>query len=283
MGIYHFGNSFTFMDIGRSNSPIGGANELNPQVDTHIWSVEQDGDHQGGATHIMEGGGVTEPLDVVESLDPGFRYLDAAMKMYWSDIRIPTKDSYRFMRTKVAGASKSLQVWRDDMKHARVQLPVMSISRLEIEYFPDKFSPAYIPMRTIPANRAMTRARNVFRPVPYNLYYTLTIWSEHKRDAEYALKQVLMRFNPLAEFIANDEHVYGSVTNHLRGSADVSEKEATAEQKAKIRYEITLKAEAWLSLPETTVPTILGTVQVDQENIIEEEAIIRTLGQRLWR
>ena len=280
--IYKFGNQFTFMDIGRSNAPVAGAKELNPIIDTHAWGVEQSSHHEG-LSNILEGDQATEPIHVEENLDPGFRYLDEAMKNYWSDIRIPTKDSYRFMRTKIAGASKSLQIWRDDLKHARVYLPVMSISRESHEYFPEKFSPPYIPMRKTAVNRDMSRSKNIFRPVPYNVDYTLTIWAEHKRDAEHAMNQILVRFNPLAEFITSDGHISGTITNHLRGSSDNSEKEATAEQKAKLRYEITIRSEAWLSLPEKVVPTILGTVDISQENILSEDAVIYTLGQRLRR
>lgn len=271
MAIYTFGNSYTFMDVGRDINPIMGANTLNAIVPNSDWAISQLSDIEGGNTRIVEPVKNVEPLDVTETLDPGFHYLDDAMKMYWSDVRIPTKDSYRFMRTKVAGASSSLQIWVDDLRHARVQLPVMSISREDYEYNPEKFSPPYISMREKYLNRGMTRIKNIYRPAPYNVSYKLTIWAEHKRDAEFALKQILIRFNPLAEFVANDDHIHGTITNHLKSSSDVSEKEATAEQKAKVRYEVNIMSEAWLSLPETSVPSILGVVRSVDENLVSND------------
>lgn len=261
MSIYNFGNSFSFVDTHRSNNPVLGANELNPIIETHPWAIAQNSDVED-KFHV-EGNEQSESSDVADFLSPGFRYLDEAMKMFWSDIRIPTKDSYRFMRTKIAGASKSLQIWRDDLQHARVKLPVMSISRTDHEFYPDKFSPPYLPLQTVPLNRSMTKIRNLYRPVPYNVTYTLVVWAEHKRDAEYAMFQIMPRFNPLAEFVAHDGRIHGTVTNHLLGVSDVSDKEAVAEQKAKVRYDVRVKSEAWLSLPEKVVPTILGTVKVD--------------------
>jgi hypothetical protein len=193
---------------------------------------------------------------VEDFLIPGFRYLDEAMKLYWSDLRIPTRDNYRFMRTRIAGGDRTLQIWRDDLKHGRVQLPVMSINRSTHEYNAEKYSPAYHPMMTRFVDSSMTRVRKIYRPVPYLVSYTLSIWAEHKRDVEYALFQIIPRFNPLAELVANDGRMTGTVQLRYGGASDTSDKEASAEQLAKVKYDINVVAEAWLPLPEQVVPTI---------------------------
>lgn len=277
---YFFGNQYTYTDLQRDMSPIEGVGRNAAQwgdIQNFAQGIEQTA-HLEGKDDIYYGEDSVENGDVEEFLEPGFRYLDDAMKLYWSDIRIPTKDSYRFMRAKIAGQSKSLQIWREDLKHARVRLPVMSISRSSHEFQPEKFLPPYGAIRTEFINRAGTKARQFFQPVPYNINYTLSIWAEHKRHAEHALNQILTRYNPLAEFIANDKHTYGVVTMHMKSAEDVSEKEATAEQKAKIKYEIGIKAEAWLSLPTRIMPTILGNVTFDEiDDIIEENTAQRRL------
>jgi len=76
----------------------------------------------------------------------------------------------------------------------------------------------------------------------------------------------LTRFNPLAEFVMSDGHIQGSVQLRFEGSSDVSEKEVGFDQKAKVRYEFSMTAEAWLPLPEIVVPTILGRVSMVRDN-----------------
>ncbi len=57
-----------------------------------------------------------------------------------------------------------------------------------------------------------------------------------------------------------DGHVRGVVTMHFEGQADVSDKEATFDEQALVKYDYAITAEAWLPLPERLVPTVLGTV-----------------------
>jgi hypothetical protein len=88
----------------------------------------------------------------------------------------------------------------------------------------------------------------------------MTIWAEHKRDAEYALYDIRTRFNPLAEFVADDKQAIGNVILKYDGMVDSSDKEAAAAVRANVRYDINLTAEAWLSLPIRLMPSVLGRV-----------------------
>jgi len=90
--------------------------------------------------------------------------------------------------------------------------------------------------------------------------YSIVIWTEFKRDAEYILQQVMVRFNPIAEFRMWDGHMAGGVQLRFDGVSDASEKESGFDQQATVRYELSVTAEAWLPLPEKVVPTVLGTV-----------------------
>jgi len=262
MPVYEFGSRFTFVNTPRGIGPaaVAGATQPNPHINPYAPGMSQNSHVQSGRVANTWEIHRVESSDIEDFIDPGFRYLDAAMKNYWSDIRIPTKDSYRFLRTKIAGMRPSLQIWNEELKHGRVKLPVISISRTGQNYNPDKFTPPYRPLRRRFVNSAKTMVALSYRPVPYIVDYTLNIWSEHKRDAEYALYQILTRFNPLAELAVTDDHNFGYVQMKLISSSDTSEKEASAEQHAKVKYEISYSAEAWLSLPEKVMPTIVGTV-----------------------
>lgn len=243
-----------------------------PHGAPEIPAVRQLGHSEGGNVKIG-----TEFLDypyyLEEFLQPGFRALDEAMKQYWSGIRVPTKDSYRFMRVKIAGQDRSLLVWTDELKEGRARLPLAAISREAHNFNVDKFSPAYHAMTARYVSTRGNLAAKVFRPVPFLVDYNLTIWAEHKRDAEYILYSVLTRFNPLAEFRMFDGKLEGNVQIRFSGSQDASDKESGFDQHANIRYEVTTVAEAWLPLPEKIVPTVLGRVTALKErvgNIINE-------------
>jgi len=257
MPIYEFGSQFTFANVPRTES---GFTQPDRHIDLYPPGLSQLSHVEGGRTPLTWEENRVEPSDIEDFVGRGFRYLDGAMKNYWADIRIPTKDSCRFVRTKIAGMQKSLEIWNEDLRHGRVKLPVISISRTGQEYNPLKFTPPYGYTGKQFVNNARSMVALSYRPTPYIVNYTLSIWAETKRDAEHILYQVLTRFNPLAELVVSDEHNVGSVQMKLTASTDDSDKEAAAEQHAKVKYGVSYAAEAWLSLPKKVMPTILGTV-----------------------
>lgn len=282
MPLYEFNNQFTACP--KTGHPHARELEIHPQIIDRPTAVKQLSDIQQGRTKIYGELPGTEPEYVEEYLVQGFRSLDEAMKNYWSGMRVPVKDSYRFMRVKVAGGDKSLLIWRDQLKDGRVRLPVGSLSRTGHEFNPEKFSPAYLPMVLRYTSNRMDRVAKVYRPVPFLVSYDLICWANYKRDADYVLHQVLTRFNPLAEFTMWDKHVQGSVQLRFEGSTDASDKEIGFDQRAKIRYEYKMVAEAWLPLPETVVPTVKGHAVVfkeavsDLERAISADILLAALG-----
>jgi hypothetical protein len=250
MGMYNFDSDFTVKDLSAvKNFPLG-MNEYPAvkQIDHNLPRQKINGEYEA------------YPYNVEEFLTPGFRSLDDAMKNYFSGVRVPTKDSYRFMRVKVAGGDKSILIWADDLKEGRVRLPLAALSRDSMEFNQDKYSPIYHSMGHRFVNSSGTKVAKLYRPVPYLVKYTMTIWAEFKRDAEYILHQLMVRYNPIAEFKMWDGHIAGSVQLRFDGVTDASDKENGFDQHAAVRYELSTTAEAWLPLPEKIVPTVLGTV-----------------------
>jgi hypothetical protein len=246
-----------------SQAPV--APNMPPNGLREIPSVRQLSHSEGGRNPFDGSDFLAYPYHLEEYITPGFRSLDDAMKQYWSGIRVPTKDSYRFMRVKIAGGDKSLLVWSDDLKEGRARLPLAAISREGQEYNPEKFSPTYHHMKTRYLSKRGDQAAKIYRPTPWLVSYKIIIWAEHKRDAEYILYQALNRFNPLAEFKMFDGKIQGNVQLRFNGSTDASDKETGFDQHAKVRYEINCTAEAWLPLPEKIVKTVLGTVTTISE------------------
>lgn len=242
-----------------------------------IPAVRQSSHAEGGRNPFDGSDFLAYPYHLEEFLTPAFRSLDDTMKQYWTGMRVPTKDSYRFARVKIAGGDKSLLIWADDLHEKRVRMPVAAISRESHKFNPEKFSPAYHSMTTRFLSTRGDQVARVFRPVPWLVDYTLIIWTEHKRDAEMMLYQILTRFNPIAEFRMFDGKITGNVQLRLNGSTDASDKEAGYDQNAKVRYEVSMTAEAWLPLPEKIVPTILGRVSMLREQ--SGQILAASLGQ----
>lgn len=252
-----------------------------------IPSVRQLSHAEGGRNPFDGTDFLAYPYHLEEFLVPGFRSLDDAMKQYWSGIRVPTKDSYRFMRVKISGGDKSLLIWSDDLKEGRARLPLAAVSRESHEFNPEKFSYPHHAMTARYVSRRYDQAVKVFRPTPWLVDYNLIIWAERKRDAEFILYQVLTRFNPLAEFRMYDGKLEGNVQLRFGGSTDASDKETGYDQHANVRYEVTFTAEAWLPLPEKIVKTVLGRVMTLQEKLGEillasKSQATGAVGGNLW-
>lgn len=236
--------------------------------------------HAQGGRVSYDGMLQTVPGDVEEFLIPGFRSLDAAMKRFWSGIRVPTKDAYRFMRVKIAGGDRSLLIWNDELKGGRARLPVAALDRTGHEFNPEKYSPSTLPMTIRYPSRRGDLATKVFRPLPYLVEYKMYIWGERKRDVDHILYQVHTRFSPLAEFWMSDGKIQGTVTLRFGGSTDASDKEVGFDQQANVRYEVSMTAEAWLPLPEKTVPTVLGHASVIKERV--GNVLLASSGSGRW-
>lgn len=255
MTIHNFNSDYSVQAREKASLPLS-ASEL--PAGRQLSHAEQ-------GRNPFDGQGSSYPFHLEEFLQPGFYALDSAMKNYFSGVRVPTKDSYRFMRVKISGGDKSLMIWADDLKEGRARLPLAAISREGHEFNPDKFSPAYHAMTRRYLSTRGDQAALAYRPVPFLVDYKITIWTERKRDAEYIIYQLLTRFNPLAEFRMSDSRISGNVQLRYGGCSDASDKEIGADQHANVRYELSTTAEAWLPLPEKIVPTVLGRVTLFKE------------------
>lgn len=206
--------------------------------------------------------------EIHEILPQGFRTMDRGIKNYFMGMKVPTNDGARLLQVRITGGDKPYLVWAQDLKRGRVRLPIMAIKREDDSHNPMKYSPAhwhYMSKRFL--DPSGTRIALAFRPVPSLINYTLSIWAEHKRDLEYVFYQVRTRFNPVAEFLVEDEHIRGSVFMKYNGMTVASDDEVPADQRQNKRYDISVEMEGWLPLPEKVVPSILGRVGSFKEGV----------------
>lgn len=196
----------------------------------------------------------------------GFEALDEAMLNYFSDIRVPYQDGYRFLRIKIAGGDRSVQIWKNELNNGRTTLPVAAIDRTGDSHNKFKYSPPILPMKVRYLNREKSKAAKVFRPAPFNVEYTMLVWAEHKTDMEYIHHQIATRFSSsMAEFRMSDGRIQGNVQVTYGGQSDTTDKEVGERDYAYRRREYKFTAESWLALPEMYGHTVLGRVRLVNE------------------
>ena len=204
---------------------------------------------------------LNQPEDVRSVLVRGFHAMDEGMKRYFEKLQVPTKDATRALTVRVAGGDKTFLIWAQEVRAGRIKLPVLSINRTGWRFNPEKFSPPHIEMARRFANNDGSRMILTYRPWPALLDYTLSFWTERKRDIEYIMHQILIRFNPLGEIRIEDESgLRGNAQIRLGDSSDNSDIDVGAEDLAKVRYDVNVTLEGWLPLPDKILPTALGKV-----------------------
>lgn len=198
--------------------------------------------------------------EVREVLVPGFKLMDRGIKNYFSGIRIPVNkgtEQYRMLNVKISGADESTFYADKSIIGGRLQPPYLAITRTGETPDPSRFTPAHLPFRRRHLNNGK-RMELIYRPVPYLIDYTLDIWGEHKHDVEHALYVISSRFNPIASYYLDEQHVTYEVVLKSISHTDQSDLEPEAGTHAEIRKSITVQMEAWLPLPTKIVPTILA-------------------------
>jgi hypothetical protein len=202
--------------------------------------------------------------DVDNRLPIGYHTMDRGVKDFFSDIEVPTKDGTRKLDVRIAGGDKTILFWKQLMDaDNRIKLPVMSINRTSIQPNTNKLTPASSAPNFYKRFADQDGTRMTISPREYSVLisYTISVWTERKRDMEYIVFQVMPRFNPIAEWRVQDEFMSGNIIGKLDSVTDNSDIDMEANQLAKVRYDFNLQIEGWLPLPGRIVPTVLGRVQ----------------------
>lgn len=196
---------------------------------------------------------------VTRVLETGLRLQDEGIKNFFSDMRVPDKTSgSRKVRVVIAGGDKAI-LMQKEMSNGRVELPVASIKRGNVEDNPAKFSPPYLSMDRKYHERGR-KIELIYRPKPVNINYDVTVWTMSKREAEHILYQVMSRFNPMAQWVVEGAHHRGVVDAHFNGYSDSTDIDVSPSDRRHVRYDYTFRVEGWLPLPTKIVPGILGNV-----------------------
>jgi hypothetical protein len=209
------------------------------------------------------------PEEVREVASRGFFALDDGLKNWMSGIKIPTLDSYKIANVHVVTQDRSILSWAQEFIDGRVSLPVISIQRTSWTFDPTRFTPPYVPIRKEYTDNTMRRVRQIYRPIPFKVDYSIFMWCEFKKDAEYIDNHIITRSNPLGIFYVEDEYYSQQARVKHTGSSDNSDIDIVKER-AKVIYNANLQVEYAIPINEKIVPTVLGRVATVKESPVGE-------------
>lgn len=208
---------------------------------------------------------INQATEDVDSFMPLlFKQMDRGVKEFFSDITVPTKDGVRKLDVRVAGGDKTILFWKQLMEEDnRIKLPVMSVNMTGWQLNPERLTPASVGPYFYRSFADRDGSRMGLYPREYSVYisYTLSVWTERKRDMGYIGTQIVTRFNPIAEWTVEDEFMCGNMIATFEGGSDNSDIDVDANTLAKVRYDYNIKVEGWLPLSGRVVPTVMGQVQ----------------------
>lgn len=205
------------------------------------------------------------PEEVRQVATRGFFALDDGFKNWLSGIKIPTLDSYKAASVHVVNQDRSILSWAQEFIDGRVSLPIISLQRMSWSFDVSRFTPPYVPVRKQFTDNTLRRVRQIYRPIPFKVEYSVYVWSQFKQDAEYIDSDLIRRSNPLGEFYIEDKYYSQIARVKHTGSSDSSDIDV-AKDRAKVVYNISFTLEYALPINEKIVPTVLGRVATIKES-----------------
>lgn len=267
MAIYDFN-----FNQSKSTSPISeGYTDSKKEIVAKYDRVPNQSEHKSPIAEVNSQGQNLSPEEVVQISQRGFYRLDEGMKNWLSGIKVPTTDSYKIAQSYIISHDKSVLAWAQELFDGRVQLPIVSIYRQSWSFDPGRFTPPYLPYRRVFTDRTRRKVKMSYRPIPFKVEYTTSIWASFKSDAEYIMSNIIRRCNPLGEFEVEDDvgiPIMARVKNN--GNTNSADIDLDAKSKPKVIYDISMTVDYELPLNEKIVPTVLGKVLTLKERDTKE-------------
>lgn len=196
----------------------------------------------------------------------GFAAIDAALKDYFSNIVIPTKDGTKTVEVRISGGQKGFLFFQQQLARGRnrVKLPILNLNRTSMTFNPNKYSPPHFYAHKQIIDRDKFMGRKFFRNWPFLINYSCGIWSATKADAELIIQEIFPRFDPLASIPIETNDTVGTLQAKLGGCNDNTTVEAGPEDPVKVNYEFALECEGWLQIKTIKAPLIRGIVSTQE-------------------
>jgi len=236
--------------------------------------VQYEGDGKGGARRYP----VTEEA---------FRKYSEALNTWLRNITVPRNDKdiqvevvygYPEFATALRAApsqqvkpevNRELQEKLVDLREDRTRIPIISYFITNYTYVQPRELPGEIYYKADFADASKKDIILLNKEIPFELQYTLAIWTKFKSDMATIQHHLLSRFNPNVVFYVDSQEI----PCRLDSVTDTSVLEAKDGAYQLIRNDVVISMDAWLKRDPVTVRTILKDRIIFSETSISGDSV----------
>ena len=140
-----------------------------------------------------------------------------------------------------------------DLREERTKIPIIAFRISTYTYVMDRQLPGEIYYSTQFKDSSKKDMIKSNKPVPFDLQYTLSIWTKTKGDMFFIQQQLLSRFNPAVVFEVDTQEI----PVFLESVTDTSSLESTQGNYQLVRNDVVLRVNAWIKRNDISVRTVL--------------------------
>lgn len=194
---------------------------------------------------------------------------DAVLRLV-SDLYLVRKTG-TILRVQTAMATKPTDLAQYGKAYAqgRTDVPAIAVMRTEQEYADDRYNPPWIAFKTdYPYPDRRDVVVKTPKEIPWNVQYTLSIWTKNQEDMNYMLHEMYRKFHRMAQIVIRNQRVDVKWV----GSVDNSDLEPAEGESKTIRTDVMILVETGIECDSIMTPTAsvisldLSTVQTFNPN-----------------
>lgn len=161
------------------------------------------------------------------------------------------------------GPKSKAYLWVKDHGRNEEMLPMLSVYITSIEFDPNRLTNKYQDILVNTNNQTM---KGVFakNAVPYNISFTLNLWTLHMVDVDQIMEHILPYFQPHAFIRVRipEVDVIFDVKVICNGCSPVMTDDVGEEEARVIKWDINFTVQAWLMKSTTEEQRLIGTTNI---------------------
>lgn len=154
-----------------------------------------------------------------------------------------------------------------DLREERTKIPIIAFQISGYTYVMDRQLPGEIYYNVQYTDASKKNIIRANKPVPFDLQYTLSIWTKTKADMFFVQQQILSKFNPTVTFEVDTQEI----PVFLDSITDTSSLESATGTYQLVRNDIVLHLNAWIKRNDISVRTIHRDKMAFHEMVIDKD------------
>ena len=140
-----------------------------------------------------------------------------------------------------------------DLREDRTKIPIIAFQISAYTYQMDRQLPGEIYYNSQYTDDSKKDIVRMNKPVPFDIQYTLSIWTKTKADMFFIQQQLLSKFNPAVVFEVETQEI----PVFLESVTDTSSLESAQGNYQLIRNDVVLRVNAWIKREDISVRTVI--------------------------